>query len=149
MEVTRWLVHHGESLLESVGIIGGLIFTGVALHRDSRARRIQNLLTLTQHHRELWRKAEESPELLRIFDRDRQVQTTPVTERERLFVRSLIMHLSAVFRAARLDEILRINGVEQDVRSFFSSPVPADVWRDVKRFQEDDFVRFVEKALRD
>lgn len=148
MEVTRWLVHHGESLLESIGIIGGLIFTGVGLHRDSRARRVGNLFTITQHHRELWQMASRNAALARMLDEERDALREPPNQEERIFVRSLILHLGTVYRAIKLDEMLRPKGMESDVRSFFSKPVPRDVWKDEKHFQDDDFVAFVERQIK-
>lgn len=147
MEITRWLVHHGESLLESIGIIGGLLFTGIALHRDSRARRVENLFTITQHHRELWRMGAENPSLARVLIPERDVLNEPPSPQERLFVRSLILHLGTVYRAIKLDEILQPQGLEGDVRSFFLKPVPRLVWGDEKRFQDHDFVVYVEEQI--
>lgn len=149
MEVTRWLVHHGESLLESVGIIGGLIFTGIGLHRDSKARRIENMISLTQQHRDIWRQAMESPELIRVQEQGRDLEKEPLTERERLFVRSLILHLSTVYRAVKLDELLKPHGMERNIRQFFAAPAAWAVWSGLKDYQDPDLVAFVERLLRD
>ena len=148
MEVTRWLVHHSESLLESIGIIGGLIFTGVGLHRDSKARRIGNLIGLTQQQRDIWNRAMEEPELIRVQAAERDVVKEPPTTREKLFVRSLVIYLATVHRAVRLDELLRPHGMERDIRDFFSSPLPRVVWNDLRPYQDPDFVKFVEEQLR-
>lgn len=149
MEVTRWLVHHGESLLESIGIIGGLIFTGVALRRDSRARRVENLLTITQHQREIWSAAQNNPKLTQAFAVDRDARQQPPTPEERLFVRSLILHLGTVYRAIKLDELLKPQGMDADIRAFFSKPVVCRVWEEEMRFQDADFALFVNRTLRD
>lgn len=147
MEVTRWLVHHGESLLESIGIIGGLIFTGVGLHRDSRARRVENLFTITQHHRELWQTASQNPALTRVLEADRETLREPPSQQEKLFVRSLILHLGTVYRAIKLDEMLKPQGMDGDIRAFFLKPVPKLVWNEEKLFQDQDFVIYVEMQV--
>lgn len=148
MEVTNWLIHHGESLLESVGIIGGLIFTGVGLHRDSKARRIENMISLTQQHRDIWRQAMEAPELMRVQEESRDIVKEPLTSRERLFVRALILHLSTVYRAVKLDELLKPHGMERNIRQFFTLPIPRTVWSEISPYQDPDFVLFVEEQLR-
>ena len=39
-------------------------------------------------------------------------------------------------------------GVERDIQAFFSLPVPKEVWNKFKEFQNADFVKFVESALK-
>lgn len=148
MEVVRWLTEHGGSVLEGVGIVGGLIFTGVGLHRDSKARRIGNLIGLTQQQRDIWNRAMEEPELIRVQAAERDIMKEPPTTREKLFVRSLVIYLATVHRAVRLDELLRPHGMERDIREFFSKPLPRDVWNDLRPYQDPDFVAFVEAQLR-
>ncbi|MBK8092220.1 MAG: hypothetical protein IPK32_09660 [Verrucomicrobiaceae bacterium] len=148
MEVARWLVHHGESLLESIGIIGGLIFTGIGLHRDSKARRIENMISLTQQHRDIWSRVMDAPELAGVQEAGRDLVKEPPTDRERLFMRSLILHLSTVYRAVKMDELLKPHGMERNVCVFFSAPLPLRVWTEIREFQDPDFVVFVEKQLR-
>ncbi len=147
MEVTRWLMQHGESLLEGIGIVGGLIFTGLGLHRDSRARRVENLLTITQHHRELWRSLDANGALARAFDGQRDALRDPPSQEERRFIRSAILHLGTVYRAIKLDEVLKPQGMDADIRAFFAKPIPHDVWNDEKRFQDKDFVAYIDRLL--
>lgn len=149
MEVTRWLVNHGASLLEAVGIIGGLIFTGVSLHRDSKARRIGNLIGLTQQQRDIWNRAMEDPELVKVQEPQRDIMKEPPTTREKLFVRSLVIYLATVHRAVRLDELLRPHGMERDIREFISKPLPRDVWNELRPYQDPDFVEFVEQQIKE
>ena len=148
MEITRWLVQHVGSLLESVGIIGGLIFTGVGLHRDSKARRIENMINLTQQHRDIWTQVMDEPELMRVQEAGRDIEKESPTIRERLFVRSLILHLSTVYRAVKLDELLKPHGMERNIRQFFVLPLPRAVWHEIRAYQDPDFVAFVEAQLK-
>lgn len=147
MEITRWLMQHGHSLLESAGIIGGLIFTGVGLHRDSKARRIENMISLVAQHRDLWRQASGDAKIAAIFDSQRDALRVPPTPAERDFLCSVILYLSTVYRAVKLDELLRPAGMEKDIRDFFSLPIPRDVWRDLRAYQDPDFVAFVEQII--
>jgi hypothetical protein len=47
MEFGNWLRDHWFVLLQSAGIIGGLLFTGISLRIDARVRRVGNLLAIT------------------------------------------------------------------------------------------------------
>jgi hypothetical protein len=147
MEIVRWLGEHGESLLSSLGIVGGLAFTGVGLHRDSRARRIENLISLTQQHREIWAQVLDAPALARVAEPLRDIRKEPATERERLFLQSLVLYLGTVHRAVQLDELLKPHGMEQDIRDFFTRPLPHMFWLEIRRYQDPDFSDFVERNL--
>jgi hypothetical protein len=37
-------------------------------------------------------------------------------------------------------------GLAADVREFFSRPIPRLIWNEIKRYQEADFVVFVENV---
>ena len=54
MGADEWILHNWFELLSSVGVVGGLWYTGVSVHSGAKAQRIANLLTLTANHRELW-----------------------------------------------------------------------------------------------
>jgi hypothetical protein len=42
------------NLIQTVGIIGSLLMTAAASRRVAKAREIENLLTITENHRNLW-----------------------------------------------------------------------------------------------
>jgi hypothetical protein len=146
MGLLPWIAENWFVLLQSVGIVGSLLFTGLALRADANARRISNLLTITEGHRNLWLHFSRRPELARVIDKDADLQKEPVTEAEHTFVTLLILHLSSAFHAH--DDSLRVNpdGLRKDIESFFSLPIPNAVWTDAVKFQDHDFVRFVEEC---
>ncbi len=106
-----------------------------------------NLFTVTKHHREIWSFVIEKPELSRILDAQVDLARFPVTESERLFVRFLILHLATSFQARESRLYFAEEGLERDMREFFSLPIPRDVWSGVRAYQQRDFVAFVEETM--
>ncbi len=71
----------------------------------------------------------------------------PITEHERLIVRLLILHLNAAYHAAKISNVVRLEGIHVDIRRFFAARIPATVWAELREFQNRDFVRFVEQSF--
>ena len=148
MEVLHWLEEHFTVVLNGLGVIGGLLFTGFALRGESKARRMANLLTLTEHHRDLWTRLHDRPELSRVLSDTPDLQTRPVTEEEDMFVNLLIVHLNSTFLAIREGALLRPEHLKEAVRWLYSRPIPRAVWEKTKQFQDRAFVKFVEDSFR-
>ena len=70
----------------------------------------------------------------------------PITDAERLFVLFLILHLASSFEATKHGMYFAEHGLRADVREFFANPIPQVVWREMKRYQQRNFVEFVEDA---
>lgn len=147
MMVGRWILDNWFTLLQSTGIVGSLLFTAYTIRQDNRSQRVANLLTVTQHHRDIWSEAYQRPDLHRVLADSINVDREPVTPAEELFVRLLILHLSGVFLAGDNRELFGIQGLQADVQWFFSLPVPTTVWNKFRRFQDAKFVAFVEASL--
>lgn len=144
MEIYHWVNAHGFDLLEAVGIIASLTFTAVGFHRDDRSRRIENLLTLTDSHRAVWKEMLHEPKLRRILDPDAKLVPEPLTHEEEIFVTLVIQHLSITFQALRSGMLVNLEGLNRDVAEFFSLPIPRVVWNKVKPLQNTAFVTYVE-----
>lgn len=123
--------------------------TAVLLRADAKARRITNLIGLTEQHLEIWRELYERPELSRVLRPSPSSEKHPVTKNEELFVRSLVLHLYSAFRAMHEGLYTKPAGLKRDIAWFFSLPIPAEVWKMLKPFQDRDFVKFVEFAIDD
>jgi len=145
-EIMQWLFEHGKDTLESAGVILGLFFTTASFRADARERRISNLMELAQSHRDLWLQLVEKPALSRILKDDISLRKATVSVVEQRFVHLLITHLSVCFEAVKSGVLPNLSGLEDDVRSFFSLPIPRQVWKWSRRFQEKDFAAFVDKA---
>ena len=144
MDLPPWLTENAFELLNAVGIIGGLIFTGHSLRSETKTRRIANLLSLTQGHRDIWKQLFSHPQLDRILSPNTDTENKPVTREEEVFVNLVILHLSVVFHAMRDELTIKPEGLRRDVWWFFLLPVPRAVWEKMKILQDDKFVAYVE-----
>ncbi len=144
MQSLRWLADNWFIYLNALGVVGGLFFTGYSLHSETKTRKIANLLTLTQSHRDIWKEVIHEPKLNRVLATRVNMERDPVTREEEIFVTLVIQHLSVVFHAMRDELTIPPEGLRRDVWQFFSLPIPQRVWNRVKVMQDDDFVVFVE-----
>lgn len=107
-----WLEQNWFPLLQSTGIIGGLLFTALSVRRDTRARRAADLLKLAEQHRDLWSEIHRRPELSRILSADVDLLSSPITPVEKEFLDIVFVHfytgwLLAKERAIGLSELAR------------------------------------------
>jgi hypothetical protein len=102
---------------------------------------------LTKNHREIWSQVAEKPELVRVLDVAPDLGRHPITDSERLLVLFLILHLASSFEATKHGMYFAEKGLQADVRGFFSLPIPASIWKQTKRYQQSDFVTFVETII--
>jgi hypothetical protein len=148
MEATHWIVEHWLDLLQSVGIISGFVFTAHSIRKDSEARKIGNLIALADRHHSIWKEFHEHAALSRIKDERADLETKPLTNEETVFVTSIVIHLDSVRRAQKAKMFVRLEGLQKDVKEFFSLPIPKAVWEKVKPLQDAGFVVFMEDCLR-
>ena len=148
MGVEEWISQNWFNLFSSAGIIGGLWFTAVSLHSETKTRRVANLLTITANYREVWKEFFRTPELARVIDPVADVEKQPVTSAERFFVNMVISHTSSVYQTLKDELVAEQEGLHRDVKSFFSLPVPKAVWTKTKLLQNHDFAAFIESSLK-
>src|SRR5262245_45305825 len=127
-----WLEGNWFTLLQSAGIAGSLVFTAISLRIDARVRRVGNLLALTDQHREIWLQLYRRPELARVLDARADLTNKPVTQHEELFVSLLVLHLNSAYHAIQAGMFLSPEGLGEDIRMFFSLPIPKAVWEEMK-----------------
>lgn len=144
MAVSPWVAEHWLDLLQTVGIIGGLLFTARTTLKDERARRISNLIAVTAQYGQIWGEFYERPGLSRVLKKDVDLSKEPISEEEALFVNLLVVHLGTVYRAMKGGMFVRLEGLQRDIQEFFSLPIPKAVWEKAKPLQDNDFVAFVE-----
>ena len=147
MGFNEWIGQNWLALIQTCALAGGLLFTGIAVLLDARARRVGNLIQLTQQHRDLWERLYMQPELTRILAPDADPAQQPVTAQEETFVIFLILHLSNTYYAMRAGFFQKLRGLRKDIERFFSLPIPRAVWEKVKDLQEESFVQFVEESF--
>jgi hypothetical protein len=147
MQFFHWVGDHWFDLLQSFGIIAGMLFTAAALRLDEKTRRIANLIEITKEHRQIWAELYSRPELSRITDGSADLKEQPITVQEKLFVSFLILHLNSAYHAMKDGVFVIPEGMQLDIQMFFSRPIAKAVWDVMKVFQDAAFVQFVETCL--
>lgn len=142
-----WLAQNWFNMLQTGGIVASLIFTGVALRDSTQTSRINNLIYLTENHRELWSNILHQPGLSRILEQSVDLAQKPITAREQILALLAIQHLHSAFRAMKNGLVVKPDSLRRDVTEFFSLPIPSSVWSQMKEFQNGDFVAFVDSCL--
>jgi hypothetical protein len=142
----KWFLENWLTILNAVGIIGGLFFTAHSLRHETKTRRIGNLLTLIQNHRELWAELFRYQALQRVLDANADLTKHPITPDETIFVNMTIQHLSGAYQAMKNGLVIKRDGLRRDISGFFSLPIPKAVWEKTKVLQNDDFAEFVEQC---
>ena len=145
--IHSWVQGNWFNIIQTAGILGSLWLATAAANREAKAREIQNLLTISDHHRELWKGVYQQRELERIFRADTDVQAAPVTVTEEEFTNLVMVHFLTGWRIAKAGGITTLEELAADVRGFFSLPLPCAVWEKTKATRNPRFVRFVERAL--
>lgn len=146
-DFVSWVMDHGPGILQNVGIVGGLFFTGFALRADRRSRHADILMRLTENHRALWIYFAEHPELSRIFADEADLEKHPVTSEEARFVQFFINHVILTFRTRKLGLYISPDQLEMDLAEFFSRPVPRSAWEKLSRFQDKDFAAYMQPLV--
>jgi|SRR2546429_3617918 len=148
MEVSAWIAEHWFDLLQTVGIIGGLLLTAYTLRKDEKARKISNLIAINAQYQRIWNEFYACPMLRRVLRTDVDLGKEPISDDELLFVKMLLFHVDTVRRATDAGLFVEIQKIQKDIQDFFSFPIPQAIWEKLKPFQNEDFVEFIESSLR-
>jgi len=135
-------------LIETFGLICGLAFNAYTTYKEAQARQVANMIAIDARFGDIWQECYRRPELFRVLNPVVDLKNEPVTDAERLFVKTLIFHLDTVRRASKKGLLVKIEGLNSDVREFFSLPIPKAVWTKTKLLQNQDFAAFVESSLK-
>jgi len=148
-----WLTTHKDllsaigSICTVIGVISALLFNAYTVKRNTKTLQLTNLFQITQFHRSIWSITLDHPELNRVLDESLVYETLEISKDERLFANFLILHLNLSYQAIKTKSIINADGIEQDIKEFFSLPIPRKVWEETKAFQNSDFIDYVEKFL--
>ncbi|MHB8524263.1 MAG: hypothetical protein ACYDH9_26380 [Limisphaerales bacterium] len=104
-------------------------------------------MTVTHEHRDIWKEFYYRPGLSRVLATEIDLEKLPVTSEEELFVKLLILHLGSGYHALNEGLIVNPAGLREDIRRFFSLPIPRAVWERIRVLQDAEFVKFVEECL--
>ena len=145
--LSSWAGENWFNVVQTAGIVGGLLMTSAAAHREAKAREIENLLTITEQHRNLWGQIQYRADLLRILQPDANVLTKPITVPEEIFLNEVIVHFQTGWQLSKSGAMISLRDLELDARHFFSLPLPHTVWEKTKNSRNRQFVRFIERVL--
>lgn len=138
--------------IKSVGIIGGLIVSSIALFlnffstlRNIKTQKISNYQEIVKSHREIWKLTIDNPNSFeRIFESNVDLRSKPITYQESLFVRLLFLHMSSAYSFAKYSHMLQIEKLEMDFSEILTFPIPRLVWNENSKYHNEDFSRFLE-----
>jgi hypothetical protein len=140
------MAEHWFDLLQTASIVGSLLTATIAIRENTRQRKVETLFELTKSHRDLWSNLFDRPQFWRVLRDDLDLETTPPTGEEELFVHLLILHIRAAFKARKSGMQFDDDAFDADVRQLFSRPLVRHVWSGVKGFQDAGFVAFVDSS---
>lgn len=146
-----WLQENWFNLVQTTGIVGGILFAAVTTRRDRRTRRVGDLLTLAQHHRDLWSEVHRRAELRRVLLKDDKINLIddPISDAEFEFLNLVIVHFYTGWLLARENGLLTNDVLAADARDFFSLPLPHRVWLETRSNRDPKFVTFIEQKPRE
>ena len=147
MGAFSWVDGNWFNLVQTVGVIGSLLMTAEAARRDAKAREVENLLTIADHNRQLWNGVRQRKELKRIFQRSKETHITDVSVDEEEFLNLVINHFQTTWCIAKIGGLITLKELADDAGSFFRLPLPNAVWEKTKLDRNQEFVRFVERAI--
>lgn len=148
--MAAWLVWWNQnwfSFAQTLGIVGGLAFTGLALRRQTQSARRAELLTLTDLHRNLWSEFHRRADLARVLQVEVDFVAAPLTVAEEQFLITVIQHFNTSWILAKAGVALTTKTLAADAHLFFALPLPRVVWARTKDALDPQFVRFLEKAV--
>jgi hypothetical protein len=143
-----WIQGHWSSLVGAVGIIGSLLFTAAHFREDCKNRLVTNLLAIEGRHREFWSVAQQRKDLKRIFSHESDALEQPLTSEEDIFMRRVILHFETGWRLEKVLNRGEMSLLHRDAHDFFALPLPRATWEKYKKFNNREFVRFMERALK-
>ena len=143
----EWTAEHWFTFLQSAGIVGSLWAAERALRLDAKTRQITLLFEIIAHHRAIWSQLYERPELSRIRESQVDLEQDPITPQEELFVTQVIFQIGAVLSAVDAGVAIPFEGQNDDVRSFFSQPIPRVIWRRRRGLQNRQLRSYIDKLL--
>jgi hypothetical protein len=146
---STWLHENWFNLLQTCGIVAGLVFSAMTMRRDVEGRRISDQIGMAEQHRELWGAMLDNPKLERVLEATRDLQKEPVTTVEEQFLISVIAYYhSNWLMGLRGGSLVSLHAQALDAGWFFQLPLPAFVWAKVKGTHEPRFREFIEDCVR-
>lgn len=145
--ILSWLRGNLLDVVQTLAIVVSLFISISVLRKSVRASRLDAIFEIAASHRELWLSSMNDPELSRVTEANVDISAKPPSFKEKMFVVLLVSHLNSVYEANQSGLLCIPSTSYSDFAGFFSLPIPALIWNEIKQFQNPDFVKFVEKGI--
>ncbi|MDR3562008.1 MAG: hypothetical protein P4N59_11320 [Negativicutes bacterium] len=146
-DILSWVKSEWFSVVQTVGVVGGLIFTGITIGRDAKAKEVANALAFAERHRQFWSEAIERPELHRVFVENADLGKEPMTAAVEIFLNLAFVQYETGWLIAKKIDSSDLKPLKSDVRKFFALPLPHAAWEKNSDCHHPRFVRFVARAI--
>lgn len=133
--------------IQSAGIILSFSVAAFALWRSMRANRVSTYIDLVKSHRDIWSMPYKQDGLENVMSCNADDWTRPISDAELMFICYVINHISCSYELMKIDNLVNPEGLDVDIRTLFSLPIPRRVWDQTRHFRNKDFCKFVEKSL--
>ena len=142
-----WFQSNWSNVIGAAGIMGSLMFASASFRADAKNRQITNLLALDERHRALWGEVKQRPELKRILSENVDLLAGPLTAEEDVSMWQIIQQFETGWRVEKIMNRGELESLARDAGEFFTLPLPRAVWEKEKQFRNQQFVRFVDRAI--
>ena len=129
--------------VQTIGIIGSLVFAAYTVRRGIAASQLQNYIQLTQYHREVWRMTLELDDLERVRSKDIPDTEFNLTQKEKQFLTFVFLHITCSYEMSKRNEMISIDKLKQDISEFIGYPLVLKFWEQNKKYYNDDFSMFI------
>lgn len=130
-----------------IGIALGFGLTIRELRVTSKLRKFDVFWRIGESHREVWREVTDNSSLNRVLLEEVNLEETPLTLQEEVFVNLVVLHMENVFHAHKHGYYSIGLHETADIRTFIQLPVPSAAWSTIRKFQAPDFVAFLEEKV--
>lgn len=103
---------------------------------------------LAMSHRDIWTKISECSELIKITHQfNGSITIDNITAKQRRYVNLIIINTHLAYKAHKLK--IRKYPIESQIDSghFFNKEIPNLIWNDIKKYYEDDFIKFIDNSI--
>lgn len=129
---------------QTIGIVVGFIVTIYQLRKTEKITKFDIFWRIGDSHREVWKPILDNKDLERLANSNFTNDSKPVTNKERVFVIGVILHIENVYKANREGYYDVGENEMKDIGELFTSPIFNRIWNEIKAYQRDDFVEYVE-----
>jgi len=135
------------NFIQTIFLLLGFYLAYITYKDDKHSQQLNHLLSLNRNHQKIWNEVAQNTKLLKSLNR-KPTKKKPITTDEYYFVRQLVFHLYTTYSAIQLGQMEFNKGIENDIRDYFSRPIPRQIWKELRDYQDDEFVVFIESVLK-